>query len=119
MKSLLTFDSLITPKFIKFFFYVGVFFCLLSGFGLFLTILNRSIAIAQLTGSSSTLATLGGLIAGSLAGLIFTVVGIVVARVSSELTLVIFMIRDELAWQRENTIASASASSPSPSSSAS
>ncbi|WP_338332315.1 DUF4282 domain-containing protein [Acetobacter sp. LMG 32666] len=117
MKSLLTFDTLITPKFIKFFFYVGVFFCFLSGFGVFLTILNRSVAIAQITGSSPTLATLGGLIAGSLAGLIITVVGIVFARVSSELTLVVFMIRDELAWQRENTIAAASSSSPSSSAS--
>lgn len=113
MKSLLTFDTLITPKFIKFFFYVGVFFCFVSGFGVFLSILISCITAAQATGSSSTLAAIGGLIAGLIAGLIVTLVGIVFARVSSELTLVVFMIRDELAWQRENTIASAPSSSSS------
>jgi len=108
MKSLLTFDTLITPKFIKFFFYVGVFFCLLSGFATFLSILISCIAAAQASGSSSALAAIGGLIAGLIAGGVVALVGIVLARVSSELTLVIFMIRDELAWQRERTTNSSS-----------
>lgn len=103
MKSLLTFDTLITPKFIKFFFYVGVFFCMLTGFGTFISILLGCINGAQMSGSSSAMGAILGLIAGLIAGTIVTLVGIVLARVSSELTLVIFMIRDELAWQRENT----------------
>ncbi|BBC81551.1 hypothetical protein HK27_02455 [Acetobacter orientalis] len=111
MKSLLTFDTLITPKFIKFFFYVGVFFCFLSGFGTFLSILLSCITAAQASGSSSALGAIGGLILGLIVGLIVTLVGIVLARVSSELTLVVFMIRDELAWQRENATKSSSSAS--------
>ncbi|GBR07034.1 DUF4282 domain-containing protein [Asaia siamensis] len=104
MKSLLSFDTLITPKFIKFFFYIGVVICILGGLGTLISIFSGSMAMAQAAGTSKIIAALLGLVGGVIGGVIVAVVGIVLARVSSELTLVIFMIRDELAWQRENAL---------------
>jgi len=58
---------------------------------------------AQMLGHSTTLAALGGLIVGGIGALIITVLSIIMTRIGCETVLVVFMIRDELAWQRENT----------------
>ncbi|GBR44080.1 DUF4282 domain-containing protein [Neokomagataea thailandica] len=102
MRALLTFDTLITPKFIKFLFYVGVIFCCLSGLVTFASVITAMIGGAEATGRSTILAALLGVFLGLISGTLVTIIGVILTRISSELTLVIFMIRDELAWQREH-----------------
>ncbi|MBE7619237.1 DUF4282 domain-containing protein [Gluconacetobacter entanii] len=103
MKTLLSFDTLITPQFMKIFYYIGVVFCVLSGLATFISILVLCINAAQMAGESTTLPTIIGLILGSIVALITTVLSIILTRIGCETVLVVFMIRDELAWQRENT----------------
>ncbi|GAN87220.1 DUF4282 domain-containing protein [Komagataeibacter intermedius] len=103
MKTLLSFNTLITPQFMKIFYYIGVVVCVLSGLGTFVGILGVFINSAQMLGHSTTLAALGGLIVGGIGALIITVLSIIMTRIGCETVLVVFMIRDELAWQRENT----------------
>ncbi|MBR0560605.1 DUF4282 domain-containing protein [Neokomagataea anthophila] len=102
MRSIFSFENLITPTIIKILFYIGVVLCCLSGFATLSTIITSMIASAELTGHSTTLAGIGGLFLGLIVGSIVTVIGVILTRISCELTLVIFMIRDELAWQREH-----------------
>jgi hypothetical protein len=83
MMRLFKFDSLITPSIAKFLFYIGVAIWTLIGLGTMAGAMRYSV--------------IGGILGGSL----LVLVGIVVSRVLTEMTLVIFMIRDELAWQRE------------------
>jgi hypothetical protein len=90
MKYLLSFDHLITPSIIKFFFYFGIGFSVLGGLG----ILASGFTIMQYQ------FILG--IAYIIGALIVILAGVVASRVFSEMVLVLFMIRDELAWQREN-----------------
>ena len=102
MKTLLSFDTLITPQFMKIFYYIGVVVCLLSGLGTFISILGLCINTAQMLGQSTTLAAMGGLIVGGIGAALITVISIILTRLGCETVLVVFMIRDELAWQREN-----------------
>ena len=103
MKTLLSFDTLITPQFMKIFYYIGVVFCVLSGLVTFISILGLCINSAQMMGQSTTLAALLGLFVGGIAALVTTIISIILTRIGCETVLVVFMIRDELAWQRENT----------------
>ena len=93
---LLKFDNLITPTIIRTLFYALVaLYCLVA----LITILGL------LFGSSySHINPLIGCI-GVVLGLLFA---ITVARIGAEMVLVLFMIRDELAWQRVNGSASSS-----------
>jgi len=95
MMQLLKFDTLITPSIIKFIFYIGVAFSLLGGLA----------SIVSALGMMQYNAILGlGYLVG---GLLLAVIGVVVSRVAAEMTLVVFMIRDELAWQRQERQAGA------------
>jgi ABC-type uncharacterized transport system fused permease/ATPase subunit len=90
---LFKFDSLITPSILKFVFYTGV----------VLSVLGALSVIASGFKLMEYQFVLG--LAYIVGGLILTLVGIVVSRVVTEMMLVIFMIRDELAWQRQNVAA--------------
>lgn len=90
MLRLFRFDSLITPSIIKFLFFVGVAISVLGALG---AVVNGLSIMGQ-----SPFMGLGTI----LVGLVLVLVGIVISRVATEMTLVLFMIRDELAWQREN-----------------
>ena len=90
LKRLFTFDNLITPSIIRLMFYVVVIVECLGALGVIITLLNAYIPVG--------LALLG--IIGVIIGLLVVIVG---ARIGAELVLVLFMIRDELAWQRVNT----------------
>lgn len=87
MGSLFSFNKLITPSIIKIIFGISVFLVGLGSFGLFVT------------GYEESSSTILGLLCIFPALIIF-IIGVIIARVSAEMTLVIFMIRDELAWQR-------------------
>ncbi len=86
---LFKFDSLITPSIIKFIFYLGIVGSALGA----LTVISSGLALMRYQGAMGLALILGGLI--------LVLVGIVVSRVTTEFILVLFMIRDELAWQRE------------------
>lgn len=89
MMHLFKFDSLITPSIAKFLFYIGVFLSVIGALGVFgtgMTMMNYQPVLGL------------GYIFG---GLILILLGIIASRVTTEMILVIFMIRDELAWQRE------------------
>jgi hypothetical protein len=90
MGSLFSFDKLITPSIIKFLFYIGVAIVALTALGILLTGFNQS-----------AYSPIPGFLYFFLAIIVF-VVGVIGVRVSAEMTLVIFMIRDELAWARVN-----------------
>jgi hypothetical protein len=93
MGSLFSFDKLITPSIIKFLFYIGVGFVALTALGVLLTGFTQS-----------AYSPIPGFLYFFLAIIEF-VVGVIGVRVATEMTLVIFMIRDELAWQRVNRTA--------------
>jgi hypothetical protein len=86
---LLKFDSLITPSIIKIIFYIGVVLSILGA----LTIVLSGLAMMRFSIIMGFGYIFGGLIA--------VLVGIVFSRVTAEMILVVFMIRDELAWQRQ------------------
>jgi len=88
---LFKFDSLITPTIIKFLFYIGV---VGSIIGALVTIVS-GIGLMQY----EAMAGLGYIVAG----VVLILVGIIVSRVLTEMILVLFMIRDELAWQRQQS----------------
>ncbi len=90
MKSLFSFDNLITPSIIKFLFYVGVAVVSLGALGMLVVGANEP-SYSPIPG-----------FAFFLLAIVFFVVGILLVRVGAEVTLVAFMIRDELAWQRVN-----------------
>ena len=86
---LFKFDSLITPSIIKVLFYIGV-----AG-----SVLGALVTIVSGIEIMSYQPMLGlGYIVG---GLLLILLGIVGSRVFTEMILVLFMIRDELAWQRQ------------------
>jgi len=89
MMRLFKFDSLITPSIIKFLFYIGVAASTLGALG----VVGSGMSMMHYDAATGF-----GMIIG---GLILILVGIVVSRVMTEMILVIFMIRDELAWQRQ------------------
>lgn len=89
MMHLFKFDTLITPSIIKFMFYFGV---VLSAIGALATI-GSGLAIMKYQPMAAFAYIIGGLIVA--------LIGVIMSRVFSELVLVLFMIRDELAWQRQ------------------
>lgn len=89
MMRLFTFDTLVTPSIVKFLFYIGV---ALSALGA-LSVIVSGIGMMQYQTAMGFGVVVGGLL---LVGL-----GIIVSRVYTETILVLFMIRDELAWQRQ------------------
>ncbi len=95
---LLSFKSLITPSLIRLVFYVVVGLSVVAA----LILLSRALSVMDyLPGPLGLLAVIGSI----LGPLLF----IVLARVAAELTMVVFMIRDELAWQREQRSISSAA----------
>ena len=88
---LFNFDSLITPSIAKFLFYLGVAASVLGAFG----VIGTGFSFMHY----QTMLGLGYIVAG----LIIILFGIVASRVATEMILVVFMIRDELAWQRQHT----------------
>ena len=91
MMRLFKFDSLITPSIIKFVFYLGIAGSALGA----LSVIGSGLSLMRYQGALGFALILGGLA--------LILVGIVVSRVTTEVILVLFMIRDELAWQRQNT----------------
>jgi len=91
MLQLFKFDSLVTPSIIKFMFYFGV---ICSAFGA-LTTIGTGMTMMQYQPMLSFAYIIGGLI--------IALIGVIMSRVGTELILVLFMIRDELAWQRQQT----------------
>jgi hypothetical protein len=90
MKALLSFDHLVTPSIIKFFFYLGLVLSAIGALGVIgsgFSVMNYSVALG-----------LGYIVLS----LVVLAGGAVISRIVCELVLVTFMIRDELAWQREN-----------------
>lgn len=96
MMRLFKFDSLITPSIIKFLFYIGVAFSILGALG----VIGSGVSMMQY----QTMMGFGTIIGG----LLLILLGIVGSRVFTEMILVMFMIRDELAWQREHSQRAAS-----------
>jgi hypothetical protein len=94
---LLTFNNLITPVLIRFVFYVMVFGAVCAGLVLF----SQASTIGQFSPAAGGLMMLGAILV--------PIVLVLFARVAAELTLVVFMIRDELAWQREQRVNAAAA----------
>lgn len=89
MMRLFKFDSLVTPSIIKVVFYIGVAISVLAA----LSVIASGLKIM------TSLPVLGlGYIVG---GLILVLLGIIGSRIGTEMILVMFMIRDELAWQRQ------------------
>lgn len=89
MGSLFSFDKLITPSIIKIIFIISV---VIIGFA------SLCIFVGGIEESSSVFIGFLAIIPAA----IFFCIAVLVARISAEMTLVIFMIRDELAWQRLN-----------------
>ena len=90
MSRLFKFDSLITPSIVKFLFYFGVTLSVIGSIGIVasgLQMMNYQFMLGLVYIIGAVLAT---------------VAGIVMSRVAAEMILVLFMIRDELAWQRQN-----------------
>lgn len=84
--NLFTFDKLLTPMIIKFLFYFFVAMSVISGFAFY------ELAGLFMRGQSAMV---------FLGSLVIIISGVIISRVATELILVLFMIRDELAWQRE------------------
>lgn len=84
MMRLLSFNSLITPLIVKILYVVGI-----VG------------AVAGALGVYGSLHWQLGFIGAAVVALLAFCIGVLVARVGAEMILVLFMIRDELAWQRE------------------
>lgn len=90
MMRLFKFDTLITPSIIKFIFFFNVVIYCLTALGIVfqgLSLLGSNFfeGIAYIIGAVILL-------------LLLTLI----SRIGAELVLVVFMIRDELAWQRQN-----------------
>jgi cytochrome c biogenesis protein CcdA len=90
MSQLFKFDSLITPSIVKFVFYFGVLCSVIGALG----VLASGMRVMQYQ------SVLG--LAYIVGGIVVIVGGIILSRVATEMILVMFMIRDELAWQRQN-----------------
>ena len=90
LSRLLKFDSLITPGIVRLLFYVLV------------TVLCLGFVVVAITLLSSRDAPAGLAVLGIIGAFIGLIVSVVMLRISTELVLVVFMIRDELAWQRVN-----------------
>ena len=88
--NMLKFDTLITPTIVKWIFYLGVVVSMLTGLVPVLT--------AKYMGAFGFEVDMT---AAVLVGCLLALIGILTSRVAAEMVLVIFMIRDELAWQRE------------------
>lgn len=84
MMRLLSFDSLITPVIVKILYVVGI-----------------AISVAIAVSVYGSILWQFGLIGSAVAALLAFCIGVLVSRVGAEMILVLFMIRDELAWQRE------------------
>ncbi len=89
LAKLLTFDVLITPSIIKFLFYIGIAASIIESLGIIsygVVTLNDQfwLGFSYIFG-----------------GLFLILLGIIGSRVVAEMILVLFMIRDELAWQRQ------------------
>lgn len=89
MMQLFKFDSLVTPSIIKFMFYFGVVCSTLGA----LTTIGTGLTLMQYQPMLGFAYIIGGLI--------IALIGVIMSRVATELILVLFMIRDELAWQRQ------------------
>ncbi|AWJ86792.1 hypothetical protein TSH58p_25435 (plasmid) [Azospirillum sp. TSH58] len=87
---LFKFDRLLTPSIIKVLFYIGVIASVISAF----TIISSGVAMMQWQVWAGLASIVGGLL------LVF--VGIIASRVATEIIMVLFMIRDELVWQRQS-----------------
>lgn len=85
-RSLLNFDKMITPVIIKILFYIGIIVSVIAGI---VALFSGIIASFQQGGVGSAI---GGLIGGPL----IVVVGILLARVYSELLIVVFEIHQNL-----------------------
>ena len=92
---LFQFDSLVTPSIAKFVFYFGVVISALGALG----VIGSGAMMMQYQLASGIGTIIGGLL--------LTIGGIIVSRIATEMVLVLFMIRDELAWQREQRQAAA------------
>ena len=96
LKALLSFGTLITPSIVRFLFYIGVLLSCLAA------LLDLGAGLSMLgTPYLGSLAKLAGLVVIVLAPVV-ALIGIVLSRVAAELVLIPFMIRDELAWQRQH-----------------
>ena len=85
----LTFDSLITPSIIRLLFYLSLLLSCLAAW-----------AVDETITSNPFMPGMNGL--GLLAAIVVLVASVVLSRIFAEMILVLFMIRDELAWQRQN-----------------
>jgi hypothetical protein len=90
MSHLFKFDTLITPSIVRFLFYFGVVVSVIGALG----IVGSGLSLMHY----QFMLGLSYIIGGALV----TVIGIAASRVTAEMILVLFMIRDELAWQRQN-----------------
>jgi hypothetical protein len=92
---LFQFDSLVTPSIAKFIFYFGVVISALGALG----VIGTGAMMMQYQFAAGIGYVIGGLL--------MIVGGIILSRITTEMVLVLFMIRDELAWQREQRQAAA------------
>ena len=92
MPNLFKFDSLITPSIVRFLFYFGVFCSVIGALAVF----SSGMSFMQYQFALGLAYILGGIIV--------IVGGVIFSRVAAEMILVMFMIRDELAWQRQNAM---------------
>lgn len=86
MERFLNFDQLVAPTIIKILYYLGIAFWGMAAVGIYST--------AQQFVNDST-----GLFLGVI---VFFAVSVIFNRILCELILVVFMIREELAWQRQH-----------------
>jgi len=91
MMRLFRFNSLITTSIIKFLFYLGIAGSVVGALGK----INSGIAIMTFQAWLGFTYILGGLF--------LILLGVIGSRVCAEMILVLFMIRDELAWQRQQS----------------
>jgi hypothetical protein len=89
MSRIFKFDTLITPSIVRFLFYFGVVVSVIAALG----ILGTGLKLMDYQFMLGLSYMIGGVLV--------TVIGIIVSRVIAEMILVLFMIRDELAWQRQ------------------
>jgi hypothetical protein len=85
----LTFDALITPTIIRLVFYLAVALSCVGAMAAYVSISSPSPFFPGSPGLAL------------IAAIAVLVVGVVLSRIGAELILVVFMIRDELAWQRQ------------------
>lgn len=90
MSRLFKFDTLIAPSIVRFLFYFGVTVSVIVALGIVgsgLKLMDYSFMLG---------------LAYMIGGVLVTAIGTILSRVTAEMVLVLFMIRDELAWQRQN-----------------